>query len=159
MRVGRAEKRQITWLGVERRILEGPRFPFATVSRRPPDAVDDFFSLSHSFSFSFSFSLFFLLLPAIAKNRSLFFVLLPRSFSFASILREIPRQDRVRRNYPPSPVSAPIFLLFLALSFALFLSFLAAIEVSCRTGREKCPDSNSLFLARPRDRRQRENGS
>lgn len=116
-------------------------------------------SLSHSFSFSLSFSLFFLLLPAIAKNRSLFFVLLPRSFSFASILREIPRQDRVRRNYPPSPVSAPIFLLFLALSFALFLSFLAAIEVSCRTGREKCPDSNSLFLARPRDRRQRENGS
>lgn len=42
-----------------------------------------------------------------------------------------------------------------ALSFFLFLSFSAAIEVSCRSGHVARPDSNSLFRVQPIDKEKR----
>lgn len=59
-----------------------------------------------------------------------------------SVSRETLRRDRARCNYPPSPASC-------SPSSSLFLSFPAAIEVSCRSGHVARPDSNSLFRAQP----------
>lgn len=71
--------------------------------------------------------------------------------SLSPVSRETPRQNRVRRNYPPSlPVSQRVTT-FLFSFTSLSLS-LAVIEVSCQNWRSARPDSNFLFL----DRRQRE---
>lgn len=73
-----------------------------------------------------------------AKNKSFPFRP-PAAFSLASVSREIPGRDRVRRNYPPSPVSHSSTFLSLSL---LSRRYRGVVPNWPR------PDSNSLFLAR-----------